>query len=437
VTPALLVLALAVQGPDTAPAPRRCEVVIDHVGGYYVRVPVTATLNNEHAGGGVLARCRGTGSRLSADSVAWYPTVRRLDMVGNVRIRDTSFTLDSRTASYFTADERLEAYTGVVAVNRRSGSVLRGPNLVYLRAAAGIRDTTEMRATGRPTIEYRAEADTAAEPYIIVADRVRLRGNAQVWGGGRVTIDRSDFAARGDSFALDQGIGRGHLVGASPPSVMGKGARPYTLEGLRIDLGLAGRDIRRVEANGGGNARGEDWTLVADTIHLGIERQKLQQGFAWGGAVRPTATSAQQTIVADSIALDMPDEVLTEVRAFGRAVSSSKRDTTAAADIDWIAGDTVTARFDAVTDSAGRRRTEIRQVLARSSARALTHHYDEERRDAPPAINYSRGDGITVSMLRRRVHRVVVSGQGDGVHLEPQPPRPAPADTTTPAVVPR
>jgi len=361
--------------------------------------------------------------------------VRRLDMVGNVRIRDTTFSLDSRTASYYTGDERLEAYTNVVAVNRRSGSVLRGPNLVYLRAAQGIRDTTEMRATGRPTIEYRTESDTAAEPYLIVADRVRLRGAAQVWGGGRVTIDRSDFAARGDSFALDQGAGRGHLVGASPPSVMGKGARPYTLEGTRIDLGLVDRDIRRVEANGGGNARGEDWTLVADTIHLGIDRRKLQRGFAWGSAVRPTATSAQQTIVADSIALDMPDEVLTEVRAFGRAVSSMKRDTTAAADVDWIAGDTVTARFDALADSAGRRRTEVRQVLARGSARALTHHYDEERRDVPPAINYSRGDGITVAMLRRRVDRVIVSGQGDGVHLEPQPARPVPADTTSPAEV--
>jgi hypothetical protein len=103
--------------------------------------------------------------------------------VGNVRIRDTSFALDSRTAAYFTDDERLEAYTNVVAVNRRSGSLLRGPNLTYLRAAQGIRDTSEMRATGRPTIEYRAESDTAAEPYIIVADRVRMRGSEQVWGG--------------------------------------------------------------------------------------------------------------------------------------------------------------------------------------------------------------------------------------------------------------
>jgi hypothetical protein len=434
VTPALLILAVALQGPDTA-APRRCEVVLDNVGRDLVRVPVTATLENWYGGGGVVAHCRGTGARLAADSVAWYPLARRFDMVGSVRIRDTSFALDSRTATYFTGDERLEAYTNVVAVNRRSGSVLRGPNLTYLRAAQGIRDTTEMRATGRPTIEYRAESDTTAEPYIIVADRVRMRGEEQVWAGGTVTIDRSDFAARGDSFALDQGLGRGHLVGRRPPTVMGTGTRPYTLEGVRIDLALEQRDIRRVEANGAGHAKGEDWDLTADTIHLAIAQQKLQQAFAWGDSTRPTAISSQQTIVADSLALDVPDEVLTEVRAFGRAISSTKRDTTAAADVDWIAGDTVTARFDAETDSAGRRRTEIRQVLARGSARALTHHYDEERRADPPAINYSRGQSISIALRRRRVDRVVVSGGSDGVHLEPRPARPAPADTAKPAEV--
>jgi len=69
VTAALLALAVALQGPDTAAAPRRCEIVLDHAG-YAVQVPVTANLNNVHGGGGVVAHCRGTGSQLSADSVA-------------------------------------------------------------------------------------------------------------------------------------------------------------------------------------------------------------------------------------------------------------------------------------------------------------------------------------------------------------------------------
>lgn len=429
-TSALLALALVLQGPDTAVTPRRCVLVIDYIRGLYRRIPAGPDVENHFGSGGVRAHCQGTASQLEADSIAWYPLIRRFDMVGSVRIRDTSFALDARTATYFLGDERLEAYTNVVAVSRRSGSVLRGPNMTYLRAAEGIRDATEMRASGRPTIEYRSASDTAGEPYVIVADRVRMVGDEQVWAGGRVTIDRSDFAARGDSLALDQSAGRGHLVGVPTPSVAGKGARPYSLEGTRIDFGLDGRELRRVMALGAGVATGEDWRLAADTIHLALAERRLQQAFAWGREQRPTAISPQQTLVADSLALDTPDEVLTEMRAFGRALSTTKRDTLAAADVDWIAGDTLTARFDQVTDTAGRTRTEIRRVIALGAARALTHIYDDRRPETDPAINYSRGQRIDIALHDRRIERVTVSGGSDGVHLEPRPQAPLPADTT-------
>src|SRR5207244_2742091 len=96
-----------------------------------------------------------------------------------------------------------------------------------------------------------------------------------MWGGGRVTIDRSDFAAQGDSMQLDQPTGFGVLVGK--PAMEGKGARPYKLTGTRIELGLAGRELRRVKALGEGVATGSDWRLTADTIDLRLERRKLQR----------------------------------------------------------------------------------------------------------------------------------------------------------------
>src|SRR2546427_9184392 len=66
-----------------------------------------------------------------------------------------------------------------------------------------------------------------------------------MWGGGQVTIDRSDFAARGDSMQLDQTSGFAVLVGK--PRVQGKGPRPYALTGTRIELGLQGQEIRLVD----------------------------------------------------------------------------------------------------------------------------------------------------------------------------------------------
>src|SRR2546429_7909989 len=211
-----------------------------------------------------------------------------------------------------------------------------------------------------------------------------------MWGAGQVTIDRSDFAARGDSMQLDQAAGFGVLVGK--PRVEGKGTRSYTLTGTRIELGLRGREVRQVKALGNGVATGSDWRLTADTIHLHIDRKKLQQAFAWGprDSTHARAVSTLQTIRADSLALDLPDEVLTEARGFGHAFSTSKKDSTAAAPVDWIAGDSLTARWaqEADPDGAGQPKSKLHRPLPRGSARALPHHYNH--RASLPSVNHPR-----------------------------------------------
>ena len=431
------VAALLVQQgtpPDTAgEGGRPCRVAIDSMGHYH-EMTDAAGRKTLHGGGGVLAHCDGTNSTLSADSFAHYTALGRLDLIGRVKIRDTGLALDANFASYFLRDERLEAHNNVVAVNRRTGSVLRGPNLRYWRAAKGVRDTVEMYATSRPTVEYRAEGADSAEPYLIVADRIRFKGDDRMWGGGKVTVDRSDFVSRSDSMTLDQTQGFGVLVGH--PSVEGRGrpgtgATSYTLVGTRIELALEQREVRLVKALGNGKATGADWVLTADTIHLAIADRVLQQTFAWGDSTRPNAVSTLNTIQSDSLAIDSPGEVLTETRAFGRALSTAKRDSTSpAADNDWITGDTLTARFAQEPDSAGHQQSRLQQVLARGAARALTHHFDSADSTVGPAINYSRGEQITVALKRDRIERVVVAGKADGVHLEPRPA--IKADSTPP-----
>src|SRR5438132_6597914 len=429
--------------PADSAAGRPCKVIIDSVGRQAQQVEVRPGETNVFAGGGVLAHCEGSGSTLAADSVAWFADVSRFDMLGQrnpVHIRDTVMILDATTAAYFLRQERLEAHKNVVAVNRTTGSVLRGPNLTYYRAVKGVRDTLEMYASGRPTIEYRATADTGGgEPYVIVADRVRFKGNDRMWGGGQVTIDRSDFAARGDSMQLDQAAGFAVLVGK--PRVEGKGARPYTLTGTRIELGLQGRDIRLVKALGDGVATSADWRLTADTIHLHVDRKKLQQAFAWGpkDSVHARAVSSATTIRADSLALDVPDQVLTEVRAFGHAFSTLKRDSTAKRDStpDWITGDSLTAHWVQNADSAGsgQPKSKLHRLVSRGSARVFTHQYNQ--RDSLPSLNYSRGAMIDIALAGGKITRVTVTGKADGVQLEPAPPAPpdsakkkVPADTT-------
>src|SRR3989440_5733448 len=444
---ATVLLVALVQQPkspaDTA-AGRPCKMIIDSVGRQAQQVEVRRGETNVFAGGGVLAHCEGPSSTLASDSVAWFAGVKRFDMLGQknpVHIRDTAMTLDATTAAYFMGQERLEAHKNVIAVNRKTGSVLRGPNLTYYRAVKGVRDTLEMYASGRPTIEYRATADTAGgEPYVIVADRVRFKGNDRMWGGGQVTIDRSDFAARGDSMHLDHATGFAVLVGK--PRVEGKSARPYTLTGTRIELGLQGRDIRLVKALGNGVASGADWRLTADTIHLHLDRKKLQQAFAWGpkDSVRARAVSSRTTIQADSLALDVPDQVLTEARAFGHAFSTSKRDSAASrdsgpADPDWIAGDSLTARWAPAADSAGQQKRTLRRLVARGAAREFTHLHGGRDSTAGPSLNYTPGAVIDILLTGDKADSILVSGRADGIQLELQPP--APPDTTKKPKAPR
>ena len=439
----VLLVALVQQpaSPADTTAGRPCKMIIDSVGRQAQQVEVRRGETNVFAGGGVLAHCEGTSSTLASDSVAWFAGVKRFDMLGQknpVHIRDTAMTLDATTAAYFMGQERLDAHKNVIAVNRKTGSVLRGPNLTYYRAVRRVRDTLEMYASGRPTIDYRATADSGGgEPYIIVADRVRFKGNDRMWGGGQVTIDRSDFAARGDSMQLDQTSGFAVLVGK--PRVQGKGPRPYALTGTRIELGLQGQEIRLVKALGDGVATGADWRLTADTIHLHLDRKKLQQALAWGpkDSVHARAVSTRNTIVSDSLALDLPDEVLTEARAFGHAHSTStkespKRDSTATGDADWFAGDSLTARWTQVPDSAGTPRTKLNRVIARGSARSFTH-LASQHDSAGPSLNYSRGKVIDCILKGDKVERCTVTGQANGIQLEPKPPAPdstKKADTT-------
>ena len=429
---AAVLLLQATPARDTV-AGRPCRVVVDSMG-HYAELTSPDGQKTMHGGGGVLAHCEGTQTTISADSFAHSPAVGRLDLIGRVQIRDTGFALDARLARYHLREERLEAHNNVVAINRRTGSVLRGPNLNYWRAVPGVRDTVEMYATQRPTVEYRQQApgDSATEPYLIVSDRLRLKGDDRMWAGGKVTVDRSDFAARADSMMMDQSRGFGVLVGR--PSVEGRGGRratgeagkTYTLVGRRIELALAQQDIRAVKALGQGQATGADWILTADTIDLRIADKLLQQTFAWGDSLRPHALSTLYTIQSDSLAIDSPGEVLTESRAFGDAFTTAKRDsTTTASETDWITGDSLTIRFAQEQDSlTNATRSRLRELVARGSARALTHHPPDTRdtTQTVPSINYSRGNRITVAMLRDRIERVLVAGKADGVHLEPRPP---------------
>jgi hypothetical protein len=398
--------------------------------------------DNMFAGGGVVIKCNDLPVTMSSDSVAYYaPPIDLVQFIGNVKYEDTTITMTANNGTYFKSGERWEARGNVVTRNLETGSTLTGPSLDYYRVLKGVRDTIEMYAIGRPRINYvpQDSAGQPEEPYVINADRVRMKGNDRVWAAGRVTIDRSDFAATGDSMRLDTGpTGDGTLIGN--PILRGLGSDSFNLQGRRIDLDLDEKALSYVLARGNGHAVTTDLDLVADTIGLDVDNQKLVQTIAWGDSIRPYASSTDFAMRADSLAFDTPGQKLTESRAYGEAwvggsvdSASTERDCSNDYRIcDWLVGDTITARF-AQRDSAGTSRTVLQQVNASRAARA--HYRTESQGNSQRGVTYSRADRIIITMKtgeKQGVDQVELQGAVDGVQLDPLKPSAAPADSTRP-----
>jgi hypothetical protein len=417
------VAGLSAQVPAPGPAPAKrasCLLVIENVDRQGVKEE-TPGGTNYYAGGNVRIRCGA--SRMASDSVAVLGgNVARF--IGSVRYEDSTLAVAADTGTYYKDGERWEARGRVAARNTANGSALQGPTLDYLRPVAGVRDTLEMLATGRPRISYvtKDSAGQAGEPYRIVADRVHMRGNDLVWGGGKVTIDRSDFAARGDSMALDTGPkGEGALLGK--PVMKGLGADTFDLTGARIDLKLENRELTFVTARQQAHAVTSEWDLTADAIGLDVNAKKLEQTLAWGKA---EARSKRYAVKGDSLAIDTPGQKLTALRAFGHAWLGGAIDS-ATAERDWLTGDTVRAAF-AQRDSAGKARPVLQRMDAIGHGRAF--HQARPKDGGAPSLDYVRGDTIVITMQPPRadgpgsggdaVERVDVHGHVDGVQLEPK-----------------
>jgi hypothetical protein len=444
-----------------AQAPRACIVLIDSTGREMVGNKLATGQYQVFAGGGVLGHCENDpGTRMDADSFAWYPDRSQLDLIGRVHFQDTTTALTADRATYWTRQERLFAEGRVFTQNLRTRSNLRGPNLDYRRARPGVRDTVEMYATGRPTIRFYSTRDSArtetglarpgspradsADPFVIVADRSRMKGSDRMWGGGNVTVDRSDLAARGDSAMLDLAADRGLLLGGHgiDPVVSGKGDKEYRLTGQRLAFGLTeSHDLRRVLASGQADARGPDFQLRADTMDIALDSGKIQRTLAWGRHRRPDAVASAYTIVADSLDILMPAQVVRDVWAFRGARATTRPDSAVTED-DWMTGDTLhavflppdTARADsagAARDSGGTGKQRLERLLSFGRARALYHITDDTKPADRPGVSYNRGSRIAIRMREGKVHTVDVVGQVDGVYLEPYT-RPQPADSTHP-----
>ncbi|GAC1515412.1 MAG: hypothetical protein NVS1B4_05730 [Gemmatimonadaceae bacterium] len=410
----------AVRGLD-AQSPARCIVDIEGSQGRQETrtnlVQLPTGKYNAFIGGGFVGRCRGQDVTLRSDSAEFYGDRSLVYLIGHVHYVEPRVAVDSHHATYHTIDEHLVAEGNVIA-RLPTGSTLHGPSAEYFRPVPGVRPRARMIAVGRPQIDL-VQVDSAGrtqEPVHVIADVVTMDGDSLVYAAGRVEITRPDIVARGDSAFLDGSHEFARLMRS--PSIDGRSTRPFQLRGETIDVFSKQKQLQRVLSVVHAHAVSQDLDLRADTIDLRASGNRLSHAFAWGQS-RARAVSPTQTLVADSLDVDMPGQQVREVRAVRRAYAEGVPDTTKfrSTERDWLRGDTIIALFDTAATADSARQPTIRELLATGSAKSLYQIAPAKGRSVP-SLNYVRGRQITVSFLRGQVTNVAVRDRASGVYLE-------------------
>jgi lipopolysaccharide export system protein LptA len=336
-------------------------------------------------------------------------------------------------------------------------------------------------------------------PYEIRAGRMFLEGSRFFRAIGSVTVDRDSLNATADSLEYDEDLGSLFLAREARLTTSA-----YELSGATIRLEIPQDEVRSVTAREEALLEGEDLWLLAPTISLFLQGGKVQRlvavqapaedsisGPAEGAGripppevrvlglsefpLRPHAFSQDFLLWADSVEVLVPDEVLEEVWAMGRARGESlARDSLNTPETpplvrrDWLEGDTIVAIFVPNEDSAGvaweemgepeavrpQRPAEVDapveetetapdsaayrldRLVARVGARSLYRLAPSDTTTAGEddrlAIHYVVGEEITIYMRESEVDRMEVAGQTQGIHLEPvsERRRVLPPDTT-------
>lgn len=404
-------LALASLGAPTVlqERPQGCVLqVVTSPGSRSRYTEVSPGTGQLDVGGGLEATCGSAWMR--ADSASYLQGSEILRLVGGVRYRDTARTLEADRLTYYGHEERMIAEGRVTLTAQASGSTLKG-TVVHYEPRTADRAYERIFAPRRPHLTVRPDTGTRdREPLEAEGERVYILGDSVVALAGEARAWRSDFTASADTMQMDLDVGEIRLLGS--PEVVSEGT---TLVGDTVQAEMRDREIERAQAWPRGRATSESYLLSADSIDTRFIERRLREVIAVRGARGEMHSSL------------------------------ARRDSVTP--LDWVAGDTIVARFEPESPPSGARaepgdnpgnaqgstgaNVELRELVAYGEARALYHVQDRQRPDRPPAVNYVRGARIRILVTAGEVTEAKVEGPSVGVYIEPQT---APSARANPAV---
>ncbi|MES2522174.1 MAG: hypothetical protein V4617_05700 [Gemmatimonadota bacterium] len=378
--------------------------------------------SNTFIGGGFVGRCEGENTRIRGDSAEQFQSAGIVNMYGNVRYDEPGrVNLTAAHATYYTSQQLIVADGDVVATQQKSGSTFRGPRIEYYRPLAGVRVAPRLIAAGRPTVTV-IERDSSGKPgapVTIVANTLQDEADSLLFAWGNVDIRRNQLTGKSDSASYDKVRERARLI-RTASVVNTDTAQAFRLVGDTIDMFSRQRALERVLALHKATASNADFNMASERIDLMLVDQKIDRAYA-SGQGRSTASTPQQDLAADSIAIVLPGQRVQELRAVGAAVATGVPDTLKikSEERDVLRGDTVIARFDTARvagDTA--RRTNIRQIQALGNASSFFQIASKSGPTAPPDANYLRAKRIVIAFDSGTVRTVEADSSATGFFIQ-------------------
>lgn len=455
---ALLAFLLLAPAPElTAQQTTRCDV-LDRPGsrttGSDVGLPTeTLVITNAHL------LCS-SGRRILADHASVVKASQRIELTGNVEVRDPDRRLTSQRATFFSGTRQLAASGSVVLTDLRTGSIIRGDLLNYYEQTAE-RPQSRVEATattGRArAILFAAGGAGAQDSTIVDAEQINIIGETTFRGVGNAVMTRDSMRSTGHSIEYRPEAGEMIVAGSAVVEVPA-----YELRGDSITALLdEGERIREVLARHRAGIDSEEMRVQAPALRLYFEDGGISRMVAMGwepvrdqtGTSRPRVDAEEFRLESDSLDVLAPAQQLAEVVAIGdaygeritpdslrRAIPDAPAGVARLVAGDWVRGDTVRAFFMAdartpgdtlapdaaapdappadVPSAAGGRVLERLQA-AGAPARSMYRLYDEADPEAGPSFNYLVATRIDVAFRAGAVQLVTAAGDARGVYLQP------------------
>lgn len=386
---------------------------------------------------------------MTGDSAVWRQVEETGLMIGNVRYRDTTRTLNSERLTFFGARDEVVATGDVRLVRITNGAKLEGPRVSFTRTPfVGSRTV----ATGRPrmTLPATRTGQGAGPETVVDADVAEFVGESEAFASGEVVMTRGAIRATSERASFSETAARAVLY--DDAVISGEG---FDLAGDSISAGFEFGEMRTIHAFEQAKASGERFRLDADQIRARLVGDQVEMIWAFGEG-RSLASSERLTLAGDSIEFAFIEGVADSVSAIGAAAAEQETEAPAplpvqigldsipegadtlaaetnalvepALGIDpgasWIAGDTVRAWFEpdpavaadpASSESGGAR---IRRLRALGDARSFFAAVRDSARSLNPSRNYLRGGTIQID-FEGGEPQTLSGTDAIGVYLEP------------------